>query len=127
VQVKEWKTPSGEQIIFLHKIAAGGTDKSYGIQVARLAGLPKSLIERARLILTNLEAQTLDEKDMPRFAPVNTKNIPVADPFQLALFHTVPPQIIKMLNEIEPNQLTPLEALTKLQELKKQLDKDSKP
>jgi DNA mismatch repair protein MutS len=123
VQVKEWNTAQGEQIVFLHKVALGGTDKSYGIQVARLAGLPKGLIDRARLILTNLEAQTLDEKDLPRFAPTNTKNIPPADPFQLSLFHNVPSNIIKILKDIEPDQLTPMEALAKLQELKKELDR----
>ncbi|MBI4835378.1 MAG: DNA mismatch repair protein MutS [Planctomycetes bacterium] len=121
VEVKEWKTKNGEEIVFLHKIAAGGTDKSYGIQVARLAGLPKSVVERARLILTNLEAQTLNEKDQPRFAPIDAKKITPTDPFQLALFQSKPSPVIKMIKELDLDNLTPLEALAKLQELKDKL------
>jgi len=55
VAVREWN----DQIIFLHKIVEGGADKSYGIQVARLAGVPKAVIERAKVILRNLEESEL--------------------------------------------------------------------
>ncbi len=55
VAVREWQ----DQVVFLHKIVAGGTDKSYGIQVARLAGVPKPVLERAKQILSNLEASEL--------------------------------------------------------------------
>jgi DNA mismatch repair protein MutS len=55
VAVREWH----EQIVFLRKIVEGGTDKSYGIQVARLAGVPKSVLERAKEILRNLEDSEL--------------------------------------------------------------------
>ena len=55
VAVREWN----DQVVFLHKIIAGGTDKSYGIQVARLAGVPKEVLERAKQILSNLEASEL--------------------------------------------------------------------
>ena len=55
VAVREWN----DQIVFLHKIVEGGTDKSYGIQVARLAGVPKEVIERAKVILRNLEDSEL--------------------------------------------------------------------
>ena len=60
--VREWN----DQVIFLRKINPGGTDKSYGIQVGRLAGLPKSVIERAKQILVRLEEDELDESGMPR-------------------------------------------------------------
>jgi DNA mismatch repair protein MutS len=53
--VREWH----DQIVFLRKIVEGGTDKSYGIQVARLAGVPKAVIERAKVILRNLEESEL--------------------------------------------------------------------
>ena len=53
--MREWN----DQIVFLHKIVEGGTDKSYGIQVARLAGVPKAVIERAKEILRNLEESEL--------------------------------------------------------------------
>jgi DNA mismatch repair protein MutS len=61
VAVREWN----EQIIFLRKIVPGGADKSYGIQVARLAGLPKAVLERAREILANLERSELSVEGMP--------------------------------------------------------------
>lgn len=64
VLVREWN----DQIIFLHKIVPGGTDKSYGIQVARLAGVPKTVVERAREILRNLEASELTPEGRPRRA-----------------------------------------------------------
>jgi DNA mismatch repair protein MutS len=71
VAVREWK----DHIVFLHKILPGGTDKSYGIQVARLAGIPKSVIERSKEILRNLEESELTPEGNVRRAPV-TSNTP---------------------------------------------------
>ena len=62
--MREWQ----DEIIFLHRIVEGGTDKSYGIHVARLAGVPREVIERAKTILANLENASLDAEDKPRFA-----------------------------------------------------------
>jgi len=64
VAVREW----GDEVVFLHKIVPGGTDKSYGIQVARLAGLPREIIDRAKAILANLEQEELDETSRPKLA-----------------------------------------------------------
>ena len=64
VSVKEWK----EDIIFLRKIVPGPSDQSYGIHVARLAGIPHSVIERAKEILFNLEKKELDDAGLPRIA-----------------------------------------------------------
>jgi DNA mismatch repair protein MutS len=64
VAVREWH----DQVIFLRKIVAGGTDKSYGIQVARLAGLPRDVIDRAKEILRNLEEHELDASGKPHLA-----------------------------------------------------------
>jgi DNA mismatch repair protein MutS len=64
VAVREWN----DQIIFLRKIQSGAADKSYGIQVARLAGLPKEIVDRAKEILTNLEASELNAQGKPRLA-----------------------------------------------------------
>jgi DNA mismatch repair protein MutS len=64
VAVREW----GDEVVFLHKILPGGTDKSYGIQVARLAGLPREVIDRAKTILANLEQEELDETARPKLA-----------------------------------------------------------
>jgi DNA mismatch repair protein MutS len=59
---------SGDDVIFLRKIVPGAADKSYGIHVSRLAGLPKPVVARAREILDNLEGNALDEKNQPRLA-----------------------------------------------------------
>jgi DNA mismatch repair protein MutS len=64
VAVREWH----DQVIFLHKILPGGTDKSYGIQVARLAGLPKDVITRAKEVLANLEESELSAEGQPKLA-----------------------------------------------------------
>jgi len=72
VAVREWH----DQVIFLHKILPGGTDKSYGIQVARLAGLPKEVISRAKEVLNNLEEAELSAEGKPKLA--KTKKKPVA-------------------------------------------------
>jgi DNA mismatch repair protein MutS len=64
VAVKEWN----DQIIFLRKIQPGAADKSYGIQVARLAGLPEEVIDRAKEILANLESSELNAQGKPRLA-----------------------------------------------------------
>lgn len=85
VAVREWK----DQIIFLRKIVPGGTDKSYGIQVARLAGLPQELIDRAKEILANLEEAELTPEGKPRLAQHNIgrrRSKPKEDKAQLGLF-----------------------------------------
>src|SRR5262249_49125260 len=64
VAVREWQ----EEIVFLHKIVEGAADKSYGIQVARLAGVPRSVVERAKEILAQLENQHLDQNATPKLA-----------------------------------------------------------
>jgi len=64
VAVREWH----DQVIFLHKILPGGTDKSYGIQVGRLAGLPKEVVERAKEVLANLEEAELSAEGKPKLA-----------------------------------------------------------
>jgi DNA mismatch repair protein MutS len=69
VAVREW----GEQIVFLRKIVAGGTDKSYGIQVARLAGLPAPVLKRAKEILRQLEEDNLDDIGQPKLAKARQK------------------------------------------------------
>jgi DNA mismatch repair protein MutS len=111
VAVKEWK----DEVIFLRKIIEGSTDKSYGIHVARLAGLPKSVIERAKTILGNLEAETLDSDGRPRFAKVQK---PMPGEMQLALFSTKPHPAVEALKAVDVALMTPLEALNKLHELK---------
>jgi DNA mismatch repair protein MutS len=70
VAVREWH----DQVVFLHKILPGGTDKSYGIQVARLAGLPKEIIQRAKEVLNNLEEAELSAEGKPKLAKTKKKS-----------------------------------------------------
>jgi DNA mismatch repair protein MutS len=119
VAVKEWK----DEVIFLRKIVEGATDKSYGIHVARLAGLPADVIERAKVILSELEAATLDRDDLPKFArsEENPKK-----PVQLSLFSSPEERIIDQIQALDINTLTPLKALTKLNEFKDRLSRGTR-
>ncbi|MGQ9777539.1 MAG: DNA mismatch repair protein MutS [Thermodesulfobacteriota bacterium] len=117
--VKEWK---GE-IIFLRKIIEGGTSRSYGIQVARLAGLPAKVINRAKEILSNLEKGELDSSGMPKIAKTKGEMERRKTSPQLSLFTPYDP-IRWELRRIDPNQITPLEALRLLSELKEKAEKE---
>ncbi|MDO8745982.1 MAG: DNA mismatch repair protein MutS [Candidatus Brocadiaceae bacterium] len=120
IAVKEW----GDEIIFLRKIVEGGTDKSYGIHVARLAGIPRAVIQRARIILNNLEAATLDVNGKPKFAPLKTAQNN-KQPAQLKLFLSKQDMVIEEIKKLETSRMSPLEALNKLDELKKKLEEDN--
>ena len=113
VAVKEW----GDHIVFLRKIVPGGCDHSYGIQVAKLAGLPPEVIRRAKEILHNLEANELTPNAIPKLA-VNSELMHVSQP-QLDMFRGEEQQLRNAISEIDIQQMTPLEALQKLDELKK--------
>jgi DNA mismatch repair protein MutS len=111
VRVKEWQ---GE-VVFLHEVVAGAADRSYGIQVAKLAGLPASVIERAKVVLAALEAEDRATpkgfNDLPLFAaPMK----PVApDPRQSAL-----DTLLAALAAIHPDEMSPRDALEALYALK---------
>jgi DNA mismatch repair protein MutS len=109
VAVKEWN----DQIIFLRKVVPGAADKSYGIQVAKLAGIPHSIIDRAREILETLERK---ERDV-----VEETRRPGPAPRQLSLFGMRETDVLEALRAIDVEGLTPLEALNRLHELKKRL------
>jgi len=104
VRVKE----VGEEILFLHTLEPGGADRSYGIEVGRLAGLPKPVLKRARALLRQLEGDH-------RMAPRNGPGDEVAG--QLALFGSEPDPIVEELKGIDPNTMTPLQALETLARL----------
>ncbi len=114
--VREWE----ERIIFLRRVVPGSADKSYGIHVARLAGLPDSVITRAAEVLANLEAQEYDLVGQPRLAQGDNAPVSNADP-QLSLFTPVQEVIAELLREVDLNQLTPLAALNFLHGLKDRL------
>ena len=110
--VREWQ----DQIVFLRKVVPGRSDRSYGIQVARLAGLPASVIRRAREILTGLEQDELARGGRPSIAGAATRQGPQQ---QLGLFQAPADERLReRLREIDINELTPLQALTILAALR---------
>lgn len=115
IAVKE----KGDDIVFLRKIIKGGADKSYGIQVAKLAGLPESVIERAKEIVVRLLANDITETIKQISAKGGGEKEAVKkEPVQLSLFDMVKEdEVVTQLREMELNTFTPLEALNKLYEL----------
>jgi DNA mismatch repair protein MutS len=113
VSVKE----AGDQVIFLRKVEPGRADRSYGIEVARLAGLPVSVIERAREILSLHEKteQAVTEELAPRATPA---------PMQIQLFEPVNYQIAERIRNLKVDELRPIEALQLLNELQRELKRD---
>ena len=113
VAVREWN----DQVIFLRTIIPGGASHSYGIQVARLAGMPSDVIERAKEILHNLESGEFEE-GAPRLAKSSRKPSREPSP-QFSLFETTEDQLRQRLKKLNIATLTPLEALNLLDELKR--------
>ncbi len=112
VAVREWM----DEVVFLHKILPGGTDKSYGIHVAKLAGLPRSITERSKEILEELEATFEQEAFGEHLAKHKTK-IPDTD----SLFVERHKTILEKLQSLDLNQLTPIEAINLLNQIKDEL------
>ncbi len=141
VAVREWE----DEIVFLHKIVEGGTDRSYGIHVARLAGVPPEVLSRAKAVLAEIEGES--EHLAPRIAgsaspvaeaqiaeapvsgPASTpaesaseaRPTPSNEPQQLALFAAEPSRVERELAALDPDSMTPMEALLAIQRLKAQL------
>ncbi|MBD3181600.1 DNA mismatch repair protein MutS [Candidatus Poribacteria bacterium] len=107
-----------DQIVFLRKIVEGGTDESYGVHVAQLAGLPVEVVERANEILKRLEEKGGKRENLPEPHKVPT-NIEYVEPVQLSLFGSKADEIIDEIIAVDITNMTPLQALNKLQELKK--------
>jgi DNA mismatch repair protein MutS len=107
----------GDQVVFLHKIVPGGADRSYGIHVAQLAGLPRPVINRAQEILTELEREGAHGPLPARPAGPGAR--------QLSLFSTEPHPVIEALRKLDVNSLTPLEAISKLYELQGQVREEA--
>jgi len=117
VVVKEW----GENVVFLRKIEEGACDHSYGIQVAKLAGLPNSLLNRAKEILSNLEADELTTNNLPKLAMSKNGHLKMNDK-QLDIFEKQEQVIRAEIQDLKLEEMTPLEALNKLNELKNTVD-----
>jgi DNA mismatch repair protein mutS len=110
MKIKEFN----EEVVFLHEVISGAADRSYGIHVAKLAGLPKVVIKRAEQVLQSLESDNSHKNvaeladDLPLFASLKPKEEVVPVKSELAEF----------LEHLNPDDLTPREALEKLYELK---------
>jgi DNA mismatch repair protein MutS len=116
VVVREWK----DDIVFLRKVVPGRSDRSYGIQVARLAGLPATVVDRAREILNGLERDELSRGGRPSLSADGS-----ASQRQLGLFQAPPAgddPVHRRLRDLDVNQLTPIQALTLLADLKREAE-----
>ncbi len=124
----------GQKVIFLRKLIAGGSHHSFGIHVAKMAGMPRSIIERAAHILVQLEQKSIANGDNDNgdksFAAQPDKNIgkkleKISQPMQLTFFDANDPileEIKENLLDLDVNSMTPIEAMMKLNELKKKLE-----
>jgi len=106
-------------IVFMHQIAPGSADKSYGIHVAKIAGLPRDVVERATVILAQLEADHMDESGRIKI-PARPQG---SSGRQLSLFIEPDHPVIEKLKSLDLEQLTPLAALQKLNEFRQELAK----
>ncbi len=115
--IQEW----GEDIVFLYKFVEGSCDESFGIHVARLAGMPQTVVKRAREILDNLQKDSFAGNIRHRFMPQDSEN----QEKQLDLFETqyVEHPVIEKIRAIDANNMTPLQALSKLSEIRKEVDR----
>jgi DNA mismatch repair protein MutS len=108
----------GDGIVFLHKIVEGSADKSYGIHVARIAGVPKTVLERADVILETLENEHVDDDGRPRVPARKTSRV---DRRQLSLFDAPEHPVLDEIRQLEIENLTPLDALQELNRIREQL------
>ncbi len=115
----------GNNVLFLRKLVKGGTEHSFGIHVAKMAGMPRSIVARANEILTLMESKAIEgdaEHSTKKFTPPDRSS-----QMQLSIFEHVDPvagKIKEMLLDVEVNQMTPVECMMKLMEMQKLLEED---
>ncbi|MGK0390136.1 MAG: DNA mismatch repair protein MutS [Maribacter sp.] len=113
-----------QKIIFLRKLVEGGSNHSFGIYVAKMAGMPRSIVERASVILTQLEKKMSDSNGNVETKDI-LQNIEAPSNLQLSIFETVDPVAGKLkesLEDMDLNSMTPIECMLKLNELKKMME-----
>jgi DNA mismatch repair protein MutS len=118
VAVREWQ----DEVVFLHKIVEGSADKSYGIHVARLAGVPRTVIERSKEILAQLEEEHIDATGRPKIAR-KEETQKIGD-IQLSLFGPADHPLLGEIRQFDLNATTPIEALQRIQEWQEKLAKE---
>ena len=116
----------GQKVIFLRKLVSGGSNHSFGIYVAKMAGMPQSIVDRATHILSQLEQHSIDSTNLgEKDKEVRKKLKQLPEPVQLSIFEANDPVAEKMkelLKDLDVNSMTPIEAMMKLNELKAMLD-----
>ena len=119
VAVKEWE----DKIVFLHKIVPGGADRSYGIHVSRLAGVPNWVNQRAEQILEKLESDSDVQRNQDAIASTDNAIAPpqANGQIQMTMFGIEPHPLLDKIRSLEPTEITPLHALGLLQEWKTEL------
>ncbi|MBI1904016.1 MAG: DNA mismatch repair protein MutS [Planctomycetia bacterium] len=118
VSVREWQ----EEVVFLHKIVDGPADKSYGIHVARLAGVPREVVERAKDVLARLEQEHVDANGRPRAAGKPKRQGPV----QLALFEPPEHPLLDNIRQADLDGMSPQEALEQLKAWQEELSRQAR-
>jgi DNA mismatch repair protein MutS len=119
VAVREWQ----DEVVFLHKIVEGAADKSYGIHVARLAGVPREVIERSKDILAQLEEEHLDGEGRPKIA--RRRDQPIRPAIQLTLFGADHP-LIDEIRAVDLDRTAPLDALALVKQWQDRLKAEKK-
>lgn len=116
VSVKE----AGQRVIFLRKLQPGGAEHSFGIHVAKMAGIPPAVVERADEIMAELEQKTISKNLKDRVKKISAREM------QLSIFSADDPELVKIrewISQFDPNTLTPIEALMKLHEIRQKFTK----
>lgn len=117
----------GHKVIFLRKLVPGGSEHSFGIHVAKMAGMPRAILERSTEILKQLEKKLLESSEEGDDS-IKYKLNQMPSNYQLSIFETVDPvagKLKEMIEEIDLNSLTPIECMLKLNELKKFLEEEA--
>ena len=118
VAVREWN----DEVVFLHRIVRGGADKSYGIHVARLAGIPRSVNERAKDVLAQLEANDRDALDRPTISPPSGGKSGGKGGYQLTLFGFADHPLLDEVQKLDIDAMTPIQAMQFLQSAQRRLN-----
>ena len=127
VAVREWQS----EVVFLHRVVPGAADRSYGIHVAKLAGVPEDVLDRSTEILAHLEENAIGPNDEPRFAPKQPPSAaagprpPGPHTIQMPLFKALDAEVKADLLSLDTARMTPLDALAKLNEIVQRLKREN--